>query len=109
MSAGGSLRLGERNVVMPNAPATYRLDVASPYGPRGGSILSSGFGGPGDPEIIWASETGELTGDPIPFAVRAVPPENIPTVSDWGIIAMAILLDNRRIARTCLTTYRTSP
>jgi hypothetical protein len=26
MPAGGSLRLGEMNVVMPNAPATYRLD-----------------------------------------------------------------------------------
>ncbi len=92
-------------VVMPSTPGRYRLDVASPYGPRGGSIIAFGFGGPGDPEIIWASETGELTGDPIPFVVQAGPPGTIPAGSDWDMVvtilrltsAASLILARRRL------------
>lgn len=90
--ANGSLRLGTVEVVMPNTPGNYRLDVASPYGPRGGSIVSFGFGGPNDPYTDWLAEAGEITGEPIPFTVEVGPPESIPAVSTWGMIVTALLV-----------------
>ena len=87
----GSLRLGTMNVMMPTTPGTYRLDVGSAYGPRGGSILAFGFGGPDDPYTDWLAAEGDLTGDPIPVIVQAIP-GNIPAVSDWGMVVMVLLL-----------------
>ncbi len=88
----GSLRLGEMEVVMPITPGKYKLDVASPYGPRGGSLVAFGFGGPDDPYTDWLAESGELTGDPASFVVAAGPPVDIPVVSQWGMIVMTLLL-----------------
>jgi hypothetical protein len=90
--AGGSLRLGTLDVVMPSTPGAYKLDVGSPYGPRGGSILAFGFGGPDDPYTDWLAAEGDLTGDPIPMTVQAGPPEGIPAVSEWGMVVMVLLL-----------------
>jgi len=90
--AGGSLRLGELQVVTPNTPGVYKLDVTSPYGPRGGSIISFGFGGPGDPYTDWLAESGDITGNPIPFSVQTGPPNPIPAVSEWGMVVLTLLL-----------------
>jgi len=90
--AGGSLRLGELQVVTPNTPGVYKLDVTSPYGPRGGSIISFGFGGPNDPYTDWLAESGDITGNPIPFSVQTGPPNPIPAVSEWGMVVLTLLL-----------------
>ncbi len=74
--AGESLRLGAMIVTTPSAPATYFVEVANPHGTYGGALLAFGFGGPGDPEIVWASETGELTGEPIAIVVHPNPQAN---------------------------------
>ena len=77
---------------MPSAAGAYHLDVASPFGPRGGSIIAFGFGGPDDPYTDWLPASGELVGDPASFTVAAGSPEDIPTVSEWGMIVMTLLL-----------------
>jgi hypothetical protein len=101
--AGGSLRLGQMEVVTPSVPGAYKLDVASPYAPRGGSIVSFGFGGPNDPYTDWLPESGDLTGDPIPFTVQAGPPNKIPAASEWGMIVLTLLL---LVAATFVLTQR---
>jgi len=92
LPAAGSLRLGQMSVVLPGVPGTYRLDIASPYGPRGGSIVAFGFGGPDDPYTDWTAEAGELVGEPASFAVPVGWPEDIPAVSEWGMLVMTLLL-----------------
>lgn len=90
--AGGLLRLGQMEVVTPGTPGAYKLDAASPYAPRGGSIVSFGFDGPNDPYTDWLPESGDLTGNPIPFTVQPGPPNNIPAVSEWGMVVLTLLL-----------------
>jgi hypothetical protein len=100
LPAGGSLRIGTMEVVTPTTPGPYRLDVASAYGPRGGSILAFGFGTPDDPYTDWLAAEGELTGNPIPLVVQG---GTIPATSAWGVVVTTLLLTS---AGTVVLTRR---
>jgi hypothetical protein len=117
LPANGSLRIGEIEIVLPTASGMYKLDVASPFSPCGGSMMAFGFGGPDDPYTDWRADSGELTGDPAPFAVPGEFPDDIPAVSEWGMIVMTLLLlvvatlviTARRQQATVLPTGAASP
>ena len=85
LPASGSLHLGSIGVKLPSGLGTYRLDVLNPDDPDGdrGAWVNVRNG------LIWRAFTGEITGGAYSFAVTIAA---IPTVSQWGILAMSLLL-----------------
>lgn len=84
LPAGGSLHIGNIGVRLPNEAGTYRLDVLNADDPdetHGAQIVDRGAS-------WWRAFTGEVTGGAYPFVVLAP----IPTMSQWGIAAMGLLL-----------------
>ena len=85
LPAGGSLHIGSISVKLPTALGTYRLDVLNVDDPdenHGAWVYVCG-------NLFWRAFTGEITGGAYSFAVTIAA---IPTVSQWGIIAMGLLL-----------------
>ncbi len=85
LPAGGSLHIGSIGVKLPTELGTYRLDALNADDPDrgfGASIDANGI-------YYWRAFTGEITGGAYPFVVIG---PAIPTVSEWGIIAMGLLL-----------------
>lgn len=85
LPAGGSIHIGSIGVNLPDEAGTYRLDVLNaqdPDGTHGAQVVEGG-------SFWWRAFTGDITGGTFDFVVTA---PVIPTVSQWGIIAMGLLL-----------------
>ena len=88
LPAGGSLHIGSIGVHLPINHGVYRLDALDgddPSEERGATIDVSLFPG----GALWRAFTGEITGGNLVFVVSDLP---IPTVSEWGLVVMALLL-----------------
>ncbi len=88
LPAGGSLHIGTIGVQLPAGPGTYRLDALNGDEPdvlSGAHMDTMTFPG----GTRWRAFTGEITGGTSDFVVTDPP---IPTVSQWGLTAMTILL-----------------
>lgn len=93
LPAAGSLRIGTLSLTLPATPGDYTVDVATPAGPGGGAQIQFGFGiDPGDPFTTWTSVSGGLTGGTYTFTVPRGSGQQIPTVSEWGMAAMILLV-----------------
>lgn len=98
LPAGGAIHIGSIGVNLPDEAATYRLDVLNVDDPdenHGAWVLESG-------SRSWRAFTGEITGGTFDFVVIA---PVIPTVSQWGIIAMGLSL----LVLGCLMIHRRTP
>jgi hypothetical protein len=88
LPAGGSLHIGSLGLQLPINHGVYRLDalnVAVPEEWLGAIIVTRLFPG-GE---FWRAFTGEITGGTFDFVVSDPP---IPTVSEWGLMVMTLLL-----------------
>jgi len=93
LPAAGSLRIGTLGLTLPFMPGDYTVDVATPGSAGGGAQVQFGFGvDPGDPFTIWTTASGDLTGGTYAFAVPRESGQPIPTVSEWGMSVMALLV-----------------
>ena len=86
--AGGSLHIGSIGVRFPATTGVYRLDAMNSDVEESwlGAQLEAFFFPGGD---AWEASTGEITGGTFDFFVDGPP---IPTVSQWGLIVMVLLL-----------------
>ncbi len=93
LPAAGSLRIGTLGLALPSTPGDYTVDVATLSSPGGGAQVQFGFGiDPGDPVTVWTTASGDLTGGAFTFEVPRESGQPIPTVSEWGMIVMALLV-----------------
>lgn len=84
LPAGGSLHIGSIGVQIPHDEGMYRLDALNldEADLGAGAKLFVGW-------KFWRAFTGDITGGVHDFVV---PPPPIPTVSEWGIVIMTLLL-----------------
>ncbi len=85
LPGSGSLHIGSIGVNLPNEAGSYRLDVLNVDDPdenHGAWVFEGG-------SRSWRAFTGEITGGTFDFVVNAPP---IPTVSEWGLVVMTLLL-----------------
>ena len=88
LPAGGSLHIGSIGVQLPADSGVYRLDTLNVDPPdelRGALIDANFFPG----GTRWRAFTGEIAAGTFDFVVNAPP---IPTVSEWGLVIMAMLV-----------------
>ncbi len=84
LPAGGSLHIGTIGVRLPIQAASFRLDVTNADDPdptRGVLLQNNG-------SLVLRAFTGEIEGGVLDFPVTPA----IPTVSEWGLAIMAMLI-----------------
>jgi len=88
LPAGGSLHIGTIGVQLPANPGVYRLDALNgdELDEERGALIYAKFFPGGE---VWRAFMGEITGGTFDFVVSDPP---IPTVSEWGLIVMALLV-----------------
>ncbi len=88
LPAGGALHIGSIGLQLPGDPGVYRLDALNrdESNTELGAEIDALFFPGGE---FWRAFTGEITGGTFDFVVGDPP---IPTVSEWGLIVMTLLL-----------------
>lgn len=83
LPAMGMLHIGSIDVELPDEPGVYRLDLlnSDEADPTAGAMINIG--------TYWRAFTGQITGGTYEFVVG---PPAIPTVSEWGMAAMLLLV-----------------
>ena len=93
LPAAASLRIGTLGLTLRSTPGDYTVDVATPGSPGGGAQIQFGFGiDPGDPVTTSTTASGDLTSGTYTFAVPRGSGQPIPTVSEWRMSVMALLV-----------------